>query len=147
MKNLFIFILLLPILSFSQNLQPKYNWKKTIISSSLSFVSGASWGLHETLQHHNDRFFQIFPNASKKYFGKDSWKNKYHDKWFIPTQISDGLHLSATIHHTTLFSSGIVIGLGKKRPIKYYLIDIGINLISYTLGNMLVYDVMFRKKS
>ena len=137
-------LILFPIFMSAQ-IKQKYDWKRAIAPSSLSFVAGASWGLHETLQHHNDRFFRVFPGASKRYWGVDCWKNKYEDPWYIPTQISDGLHLSATTHHVALFGAGITIGIGKKRPFWHYCLDAGLSLASYSLGNYLVYDVIFHK--
>lgn len=138
-------VLILFLLTFNLQAQTKYNWKRSITPISLSFIAGGSWGLHETLQHHNHRFFRTFPNASKRYWGADSWKNKYEDPWFVPVQVSDGLHLSATTHHVALFSAGISIGIGKKRPIWHYLIDAGLSLVAYSAGNILVHDVIFHK--
>lgn len=109
-------------------------------------MAGASWGLHETLVHHNDRFFRVFPGASQSYWGKESWRRKYELPWYVPVQVSDGKHLSATIHHVALFGAGVTITLGEKRPVKHYLFDAGISLASYSLGNVVVYDVIFGKK-
>lgn len=142
MKGLMLFIgLALAVPCAAQ----RYNWKRAVAPASLSLVAGASWGLHETLQHHNSRFFRAFPGASRRYWGPESWQNKYNDPWWKPVQISDGLHLSATLHHVALFGAGVTITLGERRPAWHYLVDAGISLGAYSLGNVLVYDVVFHE--
>lgn len=121
----------------------RYDMRRAIAPACLSFVAGASWGLHETVVHHNARFFEVFPNASKRYWGAESWRNKYSDPWYVPVQVSDGKHLTATVHHVALFSAGVTITLGEKRPVKHYLLDAGASLIAYSLGNWLVWGVAF----
>lgn len=139
----------LTLVCFSQEKQ-KYNFKRAILPASLSFVSGAAWGLNQTLEHHNSQFFKVFPNANPKFWGADSWKNKYNN--FDPEQgrngklvwLSDGKHLTATINQTFAFGAGLTIGLGEKRKWWHYLADAGISFAGYSLGNFLVYDVMFK---
>lgn len=111
--------------------------------ASLCFVAGASWGLHETLMHHNAAFFRVFPGASRRYWGPQSWQNKYEDAWYVPVQVSDGKHLTATAHHIALFAAGVTISIGERRPVWHYLADAGLSLASYSLGNTIVYDWIF----
>lgn len=123
----------------------RYNWKRAVVPGSLSFVAGASWGLHETLVHHNARFFRVFPGASKSYWGAESWRNKYESPWYVPVQVSDGKHLSATLHHVAIFGAGVTITLGEKRPVWHYALDAGVSLGMYSLGNWVVWDGLFGK--
>ncbi len=42
------------------------------------FLSGAAFGVHETLQHHYSEFKTVFPNANDQYWNPlISWTNKY----------------------------------------------------------------------
>ncbi len=140
MKGLLVLLFLLPIALPAQ----RYEWRRAIAPAALSFTAGASWGLHETLMHHNARFFEVFPKASRRYWGPSSWQNKYEDAWYVPVQLSDGKHLAATLHHTLIFSAGVTITLGEKRPTWHYLADAGISLAAYSAGNRLVWDGVFR---
>lgn len=111
--------------------------------ASLCFVAGAAWGLHETLMHHNGAFFERFPGASRTFWGAESWRNKYNNPWYVPVQISDGKHIAATLHHVALFTAGISITLGERRPAWHYAADAALGLASYSVGNWLVWDVLF----
>lgn len=128
----------------------KYNWKHAIAPASLAFVSGAAWGLNQTLEHHNDRFFKVFPNASKRFWGPESWKNKYSDfdpangRNRVPIWFTDGKHLTATIAQTTIFGAGVTIGIGQKRKWWHYVADAGISFAAYSAGNFLTYNLIFR---
>ena len=129
----------------------KYNYRRAIAPASLAFVSGASWGVNQTLEHHNSRFFRAFPKSNERFWGVDSWKNKYHE--FDPSQgrngtpiwFTDGQHLTASLNQTLIFGAGICIPIGKKRPLWHYAADIGITSAAYTLGNALTYNVIFHK--
>ena len=141
-----IIFLILPLLTNAQ----AYNWKRAILPASLSFASGASWGLNQTLEHHNDRFFRVFPNASKRFWGPESWKNKYSDfdpsngRNRVPIWFTDGKHLTATIAQTTIFGAGVTIGIGQKRKWWHYVADAGISFAAYSAGNFLTYNLIFR---
>ncbi|TXH09140.1 MAG: hypothetical protein E6R03_17190 [Hyphomicrobiaceae bacterium] len=121
----------------------RYELRRAIAPAALSFAAGAAWGTHETLMHHNARFFEVFPRASRRFWGPDSWQNKYENPWYVPVQVSDGKHLTATMHHVALFSAGVTITLGERRPAKHYLFDAGVSLAAYSLGNWLAYDLLF----
>lgn len=141
-----ILFLILPMLCQAQ----AYNWKRAIAPASLSFVSGASWGLNQTLEHHNDRFFHVFPNANKRFWGPDSWKNKYNG--FNPENgrngkviwLTDGKHLTASVNQICAFGAGVTIGIGARRKWWHYALDAGLSFAAYSAGNVLVYNVVFR---
>ena len=129
----------------------KYNYRNAIAPASLAFVSGASWGVNQTLVHHNARFFRAFPKSNERFWGPDSWKNKYwqfnqdQGRNDTPIWFTDGPHLTASLNQTLIFGAGICIPIGKKRPIWHYAADIGITSVAYTLGNALTYNVIFHK--
>lgn len=141
-----IIFIILPLLTNAQ----AYNWKRAILPASLSFASGASWGLNQTLEHHNDRFFRLFPNASKRFWGPESWKNKYNG--FNPENgrngtliwFTDGKHLTASANQVFAFGAGVSIGIGQRRKWWHYALDAGLSFAAYSAGNVLFYNVLFR---
>lgn len=142
-----IAFLLLPLFSSAQT---KYNVKRAIMPAALSFSAGAGHGLNQVLYHKNANFFKVFPNASRKFWGPESWKNKYNNfdpengRNKVPIWLTDGRHLTASYTQITLFGAGLTIGLGERRKWWHYALDAGISFVSYSAGNWLVYDVLFR---
>lgn len=145
MKLLKLFIILLPLQMFGQ----QYKWKRAILPASLSFFAGASWGTNQTLEHHNVQFFRVFPNANPRFWGVDSWRNKYNDfdpangRSAVPIWFTDGKHLTASATQVLVFGAGLSIGIGEKRKWWMYAADIGISFAAYSLGNVLAYNVVF----
>lgn len=129
----------------------KYNCRNAIAPASLAFVSGTSWGVNQTLAHHNARLFRAFPKSSPEFWGPDSWKNKYwqfdpeQGRNSAPIWLTDGLHLPASINQTLLFGAGATVALGQKRKWWHCAADIGITSAAYTAGNALTYNLIFRK--
>ena len=133
-----------------------YNWKHAILPAGLSFVSGASSGLHETILHHYPQFKSKFPEANDQYWNPDiSWKNKYANgnnadgpKFPGSTTVfvftTDAYHFTNSIHRWTLFSAGLTIGIGEKRPWWHYAIDTAVSFVSYSIGFHAVYSVYFK---
>lgn len=118
----------------------------------LSFVAGASWGLHETLQHHWPAFERKHPGANPQWWNPDeSWRKKYRGgdpergRTGVPVQFTDAKHLLVLAHNTTLFGSGVSIALGgKRRKWWRYAVDAGASLVAYSAGNFLTYNVLYR---
>lgn len=129
---------------------PRYNWKHALVPAGLMFAAGATWATHETVVHHNPQFFKVFPNASRRFWGPESWRNKYVDgvpekgRNKTPVWFTDGKHLTASAHHTLLFAAGMTITLGEKRPVWHYALDVGISFAAYSAGNGLAWRV-FKK--
>jgi len=125
-------------------------------SASLAFASGASHGTAQVLQHHNDRFFAVFPKASKAFFGPESWRNKYVDfdpskgRNNVPIWFTDGYHLANTTTQSCVFLSGATLSLssskGSEQRVrrKRLIIGLGVSFASYTAGNYLTYNVIFK---
>ena len=156
MKNSVLYFALL-LLASCKAIKPatterlKYDYRRAIAPASLAFVSGAAWGVNQTIAHHNARFFRAFPKSNERFWGVESWKNKYHQ--FDPAQgrndtpiwFTDGRHLTASLNQTLIFGAGICIPIGKKRPLWHYAADIGITSAAYTLGNAFTYNLVFHK--
>ncbi len=124
----------------------KYNLKRAIAPATLAAASGMFWGLNQVLQHHNAEFFKTFPNASRHWFGPDSWKNKYNNndpdkgRNKVPIWFTDGLHFTASSNQLCAVAVGATIVIGKRKPWWHYLIDVGISAVSYSAGNYFAYD-------
>lgn len=120
---------------------------RTGLNLALPFVSGALWGLHETLQHHWPAFERKHPGANPHWWNPaESWGNKYRNRdpeqgrtgW--PAQVTDAKHLLVLGHNATLFGAGVCIGIGKPRKWWRYALDAGASLVSYSAGNYLTYQ-------
>lgn len=124
-------------------------------SSSLAFVAGASHGTAQVLQHRNSSFFRVFPNANRRFFGPESWKNKYYNfdpqngRNRTPIWFTDGIHLGNSVTQLSSFSSGALLvnscvkrGNTRKQRAKKLLIGLGVSFAAYTAGNYLTYDII-----
>ena len=134
---------------------PKSRHKKHTLrllpALGLSFVAGASWGLHETLQHHWPTFERKHPGANPQWWNPaESWRNKYRGgdpergRTAVPVQFTDAKHLLVTAHNATLFGAGLCIGWGNRRKWWRYAVDAGAALVAYSAGNFLTYNILYR---
>lgn len=138
----------LPLLLAGQT--PRYNPWRSVLSGSLAGLSGAAWGMHETVSHHYGRFEKRFPNANPQYFNPAvSWQNKYHSR--IPFARTLGVagtdfkHLTGTVHRVALFGAGISITIGEKRPAWHYAADLAASGLGFVGGFHGVYTLFFKK--
>jgi len=124
---------------------------RLVPSLALSFVAGASWGLHETLQHHWPAFAAKHPRAKAQWWNPaESWRNKYRNRdpeqgrtgW--PVQVTDAKHLLVMGHNATLFGAGVCIAIGKRRKWWRYVVDAGASLGAYWAGNFFTYNTIYR---
>lgn len=143
-------VLFLTLIVANLNAQGGYNWKRAILPASLSFAAGAAWGTNQVLEHRNAAFFRVFPGASRKFWGPDSWRNKYRDfnpengRNSTPIWITDGKHLTASANQVLVFGAGLCIGIGEKRKWWHYVADAGISFAAYSVGNVLTYNIIFK---
>jgi hypothetical protein len=134
----------------TETARQKYNWRHAIAPAALSFVAGAAWGTNQTLEHQNAEFFRVFPNANERFWGVDSWRNKYHNfdpaqgRNAMPIWFTDGNHMTASATQITMFAAGICVGIGEKRKWWHYAADVGISFAAYSLGNILTYNIIFQ---
>lgn len=123
-----------------------------------AFVSGAAWGLHEKSLNHPNEFFNTFPNASRRIWGPDSWRNKYvngdpaqgRTKWDLgpvkitkPVHVTDAKHPLATISQAGLFSAGVCVTIGERRPFLHYLADFALIGLARSAGNYLTFNALY----
>ena len=144
--RLFIFCFFFVINSITAQI----NYKSVIAPSALSFLSGASWGLHETTAHHWDKFQTRFPNANPQFWNPAiSWQNKYvdgnpelgrNDK-LIWT--SDAKHILASTNQVLIFGAGCTIFIGRKVSWKEYALRVAGSAVGYTIGNSLTYNWIY----
>lgn len=148
---LFIAALLLPSTGDAQGVK----YRPRVLPVVLSAVSGASYGIHETVVH---KPFRIPDGWNRQYWDASvSWTNKYKDNnpdagsafpgsttVFVWT--TDAKHLFGTVHRTTLFGAGVTITLGEKRPIWHYLLDGAISYAAFAASFHAVYstDILFK---
>lgn len=131
-----------------------YRWQRAIVPVLFSGMSGAAYGVHETVVHHPDRI----PDSWSAQFwdNRVSWRNKY--KYGNPQHgpaypgsttlfvwTTDAKHLFGSLHRSTLFGAGICIGIGTRRPVWHYVADAGISFLAFTAGFHGSYSLIFRK--
>lgn len=131
-----------------------YKWKRAVAAGALCGLSGAAWGVHETVVHHPGR---IPANWNQQFWdARQSWRNKYRhgDPTLGPAfpgsttalaWTTDAKHLSGTLHRTLLFSGGLVITIGERRPWWHYAIDLGLSYAMFSGGFHGVYSGAFRQ--
>lgn len=132
-----------------------YNWKRPAMGAGLACVSGATWGLHETLVHHYSRFDARFPNAKQDFWNPQySWRNKYKQgnpdlgpaylgSTTFLAWTTDAKHLAGSLHRQTVFFSAVAITFGERRPLWHYLLDAGISFVGFSIGFHSVYSWYF----
>jgi hypothetical protein len=92
------------------------------------------------------RIFQGVSGANKRFWGPDSWKNKYNDfdpvngRNGTPIWFTDGKHLTASATQVLVFGAGLSIGIGERRKWWMYAADIGISFAAYSFG----FDIFWR---
>lgn len=164
MKKLLILTLLILAAFTVEAQRPRYNFKRAIVPASLSFVSGASWGIHEVTAHHFSSVQAKHPRINPQFWNPaESWKNKYINGdpeqgrtrfagIIIPAHVTDAKHIFASVNQITAvgaggaigFSIGIDIGRNKdkkqRRPFWHYGLDAVISFAAYSAGNALFYS-------
>ena len=146
---IFFFAFLFALQSATAQKWKEYNPKRAIAPAACAFVSGASWGVHETVTSHP----QYIPAGWNKQFwdNRISWKNKYKngdpeqgEAFFGSTTFlvsaTDARHLFASVHRTTLFATGITLTIGEKRPFVHYVADAALSAIAFSAGFHLMYS-------
>lgn len=150
MKRFFVVTLLAIVAITASAQKQKYNWKRAALSGTAGFTAGAAWGLNQVLSHHNQKFMDKFPRANQRFWGPESWRNKYWQfdpekgRNTTPIWFTDGLHLTASTTQVAAFGCGVVIVAGKRRPWWHYVLDAGICFAGYSAGNFLTYDLIKR---
>lgn len=148
----FIIFVLFPTFLLGQ----KINYNALILPATLSFCSGATWGLHEKTSHHWGEFSVRFPKANPQFWNPEvSWRNKYvggnpdlgRKKILgvnVPVHFSDAKHLLASSTQVFGFSAGCSITLGKKVSWKEYALRVGASFVGYSLGNYVTFNLLYK---
>lgn len=107
-----------------------------------SFTAGAFHGFNQRITHHYYQSIQPrFPKNERFFNPKMSDQNP-----LILGYRLDAMHISATATQFAAFSAGgFAFDAIRRKPKKCLVIFVG-NFISYSAGNMLVYDVILYKK-
>lgn len=120
--------------------------KRGAFAFALSFISGASHGTRETLINHWGYVEEKYPDLNPDVWNpKQSWLLKYNDRNPAngrnkkPIWLTDPYHALATINQAAAFTAGVTIAIGRKRPIKHYLIQAGVSALGYAAGNYTTY--------
>jgi hypothetical protein len=126
-----------------------------IPSIALGFVSGAFFGVHETVVHRPGR---IPPRWNRDWWEPSrSWQNKYAggDPRNGPRfpgstgalEFTTGAKpFFGTGHRTMLFLSGVTLTIGERKPLWHYAVDFGLSALAFNLGYHSMYssNLIFR---
>lgn len=105
--------------------------KENAVSFSLRTGAGFCFGVRDNLVfHHSQSVFSDRPEDS--FWGRNSWKRKYRDRWYIPTAISDGYHLSQFIGLNLERASYLTFD--KPRNFWLYVLDFAVLVVTYSAG-------------
>lgn len=122
-----------------------YSWKRAAAGAGLAALSGACYGVHETVVHHPSR---IPPSWDKQWWdSRVSWTNKGTNLWgsTFGSFGSDAKHTFGPIHRWTLYGAAVVLTIGERRPPWSYLADVGISFVAFSLGFHGTYTYGFRE--
>ena len=153
MKKIVTLLFIILALSAHSQIVPKWDIKPLIIKSSLLFVSGFCDGTSEVLKVKYDRFDRVMDLDDQYWDYNISWVNKYKDgkppderffgsKTFL-VWTTDGYHMMRMVRNCTMITA-IVIPIGKKKPLKTYLVEAIVGYCAYTAGFNLAYDVVYK---
>lgn len=120
-------------------------WKQTAAGAGLMAVSGACYGIHETVVHHPNR---IPASWDKQWWdGRISWKNKGSSTWgrTIGSFGSDAKHTFGPLHRHTLYAGAVVITVGSRRRWWEYGLDALVSFVSFSAGFHATYSLYFRE--
>lgn len=119
----------------------------------LALASGVAYGIHETVVHHP---YRIPASWDRQWWDASvSWTNKYAagdpargEKFPLSTTAlawaTDAKHAFGTAHRITLFSAGVTITIGEKRPTWHYFADAALSAAAFGIGFHSMYSVAFR---
>lgn len=122
------------------------------------FVSGASYGLVESLQFRYDRFTARHPGHDPLFWNpKESWRNKWRggdpalgerfpgsSTIFVWT--TDAYHLFRTVERMSWVGSiTLQITIGEKKPWHYYAWAVARSYVGFWCGHAVTYKWLYRR--
>lgn len=151
-------VLLCLLLSSCSLMNDIGTWRPSPGPAALCVISGASYGVHETVVHHPDRIPKSWDQ--QWWDSRLSWTNK--GDTFLGKTIgsfgTDAKHTFGPIHRWTLYGAGAWDGFimkgksedyssayGKKRPAIHYVLDIGFKFAAFSLGFHASYSLSFKR--
>lgn len=138
--------------------RPKYNWKRGLLCFGTGLFSGATRGIHETINYRYDRFKLMHPGANDQYWNpQESWTNKYRNrdpeqgpKFPLSTTalvgFTDAKHLFGQASTAGTFTMGLLVTLGDKKPWHHYALNALSSAVGYGLGFHIIYDRIYGQK-
>ena len=129
---------------FSQTKSSDYKSfrKNLLLSSSFSFLGGASHGFNQTIAHHYGRFERTFPGANENFWDPNVSCNTASSLFGYKY---DAYHLSNSLTQTSVFAAGCFTFPIAKKDLRDLPLALVVNFVSYSVGNYIVYDVIFYK--
>lgn len=120
------------------------SWPRKAAGAGLMAVSGACYGVHETVVHHPDRIPESW--NPQWWDNRYSWPNKGTSLWgrSFGSFGSDAKHTFGPIHRWTMYSGAVVFTIGQRRPWWAYGLDVLVGFGSFSAGFHGVYNLYFK---
>jgi hypothetical protein len=139
--------------------RPDFNTSNAVYSAALMFVSGASYGISETLVFRYNRFQAMHPGARPGYWNpQQSWRNKYKNEdpaqgpaFFGSTTFlawtTDGYHAFSTLSRVT-GAAGLTIPLwkGEGKKLRHYAAEVAGKGLIWSAGFHGAYSMLYGQK-
>ena len=143
MKKFLLILTFLPLIATAQ-------YKFQPVTTGLMVLSGASKGTADYLQFHYTGQSQFWnPDLS----WRNKWKNgdpaqgeKFPGSSTVFVSLTDGWHMCNTVNKFSCIAAITIQIGGKKKPIKYYLLDFLTYSAAYSAGFVMTYEIIFKTK-
>lgn len=134
------------------------NTNRIPLRLGLMFISGAADGMSQVVAFHPDRFFEMHPNANRRFWdNRVSWRNKYRNgdpdqgrafigstTWLAWT--TDAYHLTRTTSRITAVA-GLTIPLwqGSGKKLRHYAAEVALSGLAWSGGFHATYSLLYRE--
>jgi len=138
-----IALLFLPRSCNGQNAPYKFTPKKAVFAAS-NFVAGAAWGVREAL-HADPKALERWGAKPNGFFGSNQWQRKYSADGSMKSQAlgnfgRDYWHTSKYFVFGVVLTTSFCTG-ASKQEVKYKLLDMAVNSLSFTVGSFAAYKI------
>lgn len=109
--------------------------KKGYLRNGMFAIAGVLDAFNRELGYHNEKVFEKMPYLSERFFGVNSWKNKYNANYPFATTLlvgtTDGDHASRTLNKGFVIGGMIALDY-KGKNFKHHLKQILVGAFIYT---------------
>ena len=136
-------LLFIPRACNGQNTPYKFTSKKLALAAS-NFIAGSAWGVQEAI-HAAPHTLEKWGAKSDGFFGSNQWQRRYDAGGSMKTQAfgnfgRDYWHTSKYFVFGVTLTTSFCTG-ASKQPVKYKLLDMVVNSLSFIAGSFAAYKI------